>query len=92
MPVSNGQSFDIAPEAITTAANDYVAAGGDPKDNPRFFFGDLAGRSLDALAGVNPPPQRAPTSAAWRPTRRAAPFPPSFEGTVTSDRLGRVAA
>lgn len=58
MPVSNGQSFDVSPEAITTAANDYVAAGGDPKDNPRFFFGDLAVRSLDAIAGSNPPPQR----------------------------------
>ena len=61
MPVDHGQSFDVSSEAITTAANDYVAAGGDPKDNPRFFFGDLAVRSLDALAGANPPPQRVRT-------------------------------
>jgi hypothetical protein len=58
MPVDKGQSFDVSPAAITTAAGEYVAAGGDPKDNPRFFFGDLAVRSLDALAGVNPPRQR----------------------------------
>jgi hypothetical protein len=56
MPVDKGQSFEVSPEAITTAAGDYVAAGGDPKDNPRFFFGDLAVRSLDALAGANPSP------------------------------------
>lgn len=58
MPVENGQSFEVSPEAVTTAANDYVAAGGDPKDNPRFFFGDLAVRSLDALAATNPPPKQ----------------------------------
>ncbi len=58
MPVENGQSFEVSTEAVTTAANDYVAAGGDPKDNPRFFFGDLAVRSLDALATPNPPPKQ----------------------------------
>ncbi len=58
MPLDNGQSFEVSPGAITTAANDFVVAGGDPKDNPRFFFGDLAVRSLDALAGPNPPPQQ----------------------------------
>lgn len=55
MPVEEGQSFAVSRDAITTAANEYVAAGGDPADNPRFFFGDLAVRSLDALAGANLP-------------------------------------
>ena len=54
MPVEQGTSFTVSPEAITTAAADYVAAGGDEGDNPRFFFGDLAIRSLDALAGPHP--------------------------------------
>jgi hypothetical protein len=58
MPVERGQSFEVSREAVTTAANEYVAAGGNPKDNPRFFFGDLAVRSLGALAAPNPaPPQ-----------------------------------
>lgn len=55
MPVEEGLSFTVSPEAITAAATEYVAAGGDPADNPRFFFGDLAVRSLDALAGADLP-------------------------------------
>ena len=54
MPVEQGASFAVSPNAISTVAADYVAAGGDPADNPRFFFGDLAVRSLDALAGAQP--------------------------------------
>ncbi len=56
MPVEKAQSFEVSRQAVTSAANDYVAAGGDPKDNPRFFFGDLAVRSLDALAASDPAP------------------------------------
>lgn len=50
MPVSKGRSFEVSRDVIVTRANQYVAAGGDPSDNARFFFGDLAVRSLDELA------------------------------------------
>lgn len=50
MPVSAGQSFSVSPDAIAERAAGYVAAGGDPADAPRFFFGDLAVSSLDTLA------------------------------------------
>ena len=50
MPLSEGSSFIVSPEAIAGAAENYVAGGGDPADKPRFFFGDLAVTSLDELA------------------------------------------
>ena len=51
LPLRDGWSFTVSEEAIAGVAGDYVAAGGDPADGPRFFFGDLAVRSLDTLAG-----------------------------------------
>lgn len=61
MPVRQGASFVVSPEAVTEAATDYVAGGGDPADSPRFFFGDLAVRSLGALAAADPMPDRVRT-------------------------------
>ncbi len=52
MPVSKTRAFRVSQEAVTVAATEYVAAGGDPADAPRFFFGDLATGSLDTLASV----------------------------------------
>jgi hypothetical protein len=54
MPVSEGQSFAVRPDAVADRAADYVAAGGDASDAPRFFFGDLAVHSLDTLATQRP--------------------------------------
>lgn len=50
MPVSKTRAYTVSQPAITDAATAYVAAGGDPADSPRFFFGDLATSSLDVLA------------------------------------------
>jgi hypothetical protein len=50
MPVSKTRAYTVSQPAITDAATVYVAAGGDPADAPRFFFGDLATSSLDILA------------------------------------------
>ncbi|MBU3751639.1 MAG: hypothetical protein FGM52_14555, partial [Mycobacterium sp.] len=50
MPVTEDRAFTVSQPAITEAATAYVAAGGDPSDAPRFFFGDLATGSLDTLA------------------------------------------
>lgn len=52
MPVTDDRGFTVSEPAITDAASAYVAAGGDPADSPRFFFGDLATGSLDTLASV----------------------------------------
>ena len=51
MPLTRGRSFTVSTDAIAGVAADYVTGGGDPADSPRFFFGDLAARSLDDLAG-----------------------------------------
>jgi hypothetical protein len=53
MPVRSGLSFTVSPDFMKGFATDYVAAGGDPADSARFFFGDLAVKSLDALAEQN---------------------------------------
>lgn len=50
MPVESGASFTVSRDFMTGFAADYITAGGDPADSPRFFFGDLAVASLDALA------------------------------------------
>jgi len=50
LPTPGGRSFEVSVGAIEDAARGYVDAGGDPADSPRFFFGDLAVRSLDRLA------------------------------------------
>lgn len=50
LPVSSGASFTVSADAIAAVASDYVAAGGDPADSARFFFGDLAVTSLQSLA------------------------------------------
>ena len=50
MPVSKTRAYRVSQPAITDVATAYVAAGGDPADSPRFFFGDLATSSLDILA------------------------------------------
>lgn len=50
MPVSEGSAFTVAPDFMAGFAVDYLAEGGDPADGARFFFGDLAVASLDALA------------------------------------------
>ncbi|MCX2929772.1 hypothetical protein ORI20_05780 [Mycobacterium sp. CVI_P3] len=55
MPVRSGLSFTVSPDFMTGFADDYVAGGGDPNDGARFFFGDLAVKSLDALAEPNIP-------------------------------------
>jgi hypothetical protein len=52
MPVSKTRAYTVSQEAITDAADVYLAEGGDPADAPRFFFGDLATGSLDTLASV----------------------------------------
>ena len=52
VPIRDGWSFTVSDEAISATAQRYVADGGDPADAPRFFFGDLAVRSLDTLAGA----------------------------------------
>lgn len=50
LPVTSGASFIVSPDAIAGEAARYVADGGDPADSARFFFGDLAVSSLQALA------------------------------------------
>ena len=52
MPVTEDRGFTVSQPAITDAATAYVAAGGDPADAPRFFFGDLATGTLETLASV----------------------------------------
>ncbi|MCB1263691.1 MAG: hypothetical protein KDB56_03705 [Mycobacterium sp.] len=59
MPVDDGWSFTVSPDEITDAAANYVAGGGDPADGARFFFGDLAVGSLDALAAADLTPEDA---------------------------------
>lgn len=56
MPVGKGRSFEVSRDVIAARANAYVAAGGDPGDSARFFFGDLAVSSLDELAAPNVTP------------------------------------
>jgi hypothetical protein len=58
MPVRSGLSFTVSPDFMNGFATDYVAAGGDAGDGARFFFGDLAVKSLDALAEENIPSQQ----------------------------------
>lgn len=58
MPVVSGASFTVSADFMKPFASNFVAAGGDPADSARFFFGDLAVKSLDALAEDNiPAPQ-----------------------------------
>ena len=52
MPVTEDRGFTVSQPAVTDAATAYVAAGGDPADSPRFFFGDLATGTLETLASV----------------------------------------
>lgn len=52
MPVTEDRGFTVSQPAITDAATAYVAAGGDPADSPRFFFGDLATGTLETLASI----------------------------------------
>ncbi len=59
MAVSDGWSFTVSPDVMAGFADDYIAAGGDPTDSARFFFGDLAVASLDALAAGDMTPERA---------------------------------
>lgn len=59
MPVTHGWSFDVSEELITDYATAYVDGGGDPSDSPRFFFGDLAVASLEALAEQDLSPEQA---------------------------------
>lgn len=56
MPVVSGRSFSVSQSAITRAATAYVGSGGDPADNTRFFFGDLAVTSLNGLADPSSTP------------------------------------
>ena len=58
MPVTDGQAFTVSPDAVTGVATGYVAGGGDPGDNARFFFGDLPVASLDTLASAKPTPDQ----------------------------------
>ncbi|MGY4709217.1 hypothetical protein ACXDF8_06625 [Mycolicibacterium sp. CBM1] len=50
LPVVTGASFTVSESFIAGFAEKYLAAGGNPVDSARFFFGDLAVASLDALA------------------------------------------
>ncbi len=50
LPSTGGASFTVSTAAIADVASRYVAAGGDPTDSARFFFGDLAVSSLQTLA------------------------------------------
>lgn len=59
VPVTHGLSFEVSPELITDYATVYVDGGGDPADSPRFFFGDLAVASLEALAEQDLSPDEA---------------------------------
>lgn len=58
MPVVKGLSFAVSTDFMSDFATEYLAAGGDPSDNARFFFGDLAVASLDELARVGVESQR----------------------------------
>jgi hypothetical protein len=58
IPVRSGLSFTVSPDFMNGFATDYVAAGGDAGAGARFFFGDLAVKSLDALAEENIPSQQ----------------------------------
>ena len=58
MPVESGASFTVSRDFMTGFAADYITAGGDPADSPRFFFGDLAVASLDALADLTVTPEQ----------------------------------
>lgn len=58
MPVHSGLSFTVSPDFMKGIATDYVGAGGNPGDGARFFFGDLAVKSLDTLAEADTPPQQ----------------------------------
>lgn len=58
VPVTKGASFTVSPDFVNGFAARYVAGGGDPTDSPRFFFGDLAVASLDALADPNVTPEQ----------------------------------
>ena len=61
IPVRQGRSFVVSDAAVSTAAQRYVASGGNPSDAPRFFFGDLAVSSLDSLAAKDPQPEQVRT-------------------------------
>ena len=50
LPSTGGASYTVSADAIAGVASSYVAAGGDPADSARFFFGDLAVSSLQTLA------------------------------------------
>ncbi len=58
MPVTRGASFTVSTDFMKPFATNFIAAGGDPADSARFFFGDLAVKSLDALAEDNIPTQQ----------------------------------
>lgn len=61
LPTTGGASFTISTDAISAVASDYVAAGGDPTDSARFFFGDLAVSSLQTLASPDITPDQVRT-------------------------------
>lgn len=61
LPTTGGASFTISADAISAVASDYVAAGGDPTDSARFFFGDLAVSSLQTLASPDITPDQVRT-------------------------------
>ena len=61
LPTTAGASFTVSADAISAVASDYVAAGGDPTDSARFFFGDLAVSSLQTLASPDITPDQVRT-------------------------------
>lgn len=61
LPVTTGASFTVSTDAIAAVASDYVASGGDASDSARFFFGDLAVSSLQALASPDVTPDQVRT-------------------------------
>ena len=104
LPATSGASFTVSEDAIAGVASDYVAAGGDPTDTARFFFGDLAVSSLQSLASPDVTPDQVRTQLGnlavsgyfggiWlrdnlRDAPVAAPTPPSAPVDLTVSALG----
>lgn len=103
VPVADGWSFTVSRAEIAGRARDYVTAGGDPADAPRFFFGDLAVASLDALAASDVTAQRQRVElgnlavsgyfgGVWLRDNLRAPAPPAVSASDTVPATDPLAA
>lgn len=100
MPVDDGWSFTVSPDSMAAVAEDYIDAGGDLTDSPRFFFGELAVASLGDLAEVDPTPEQVRLSLGnltasgyfggiWlRDNLRAAPPETAAGADLTASAIG----